>query len=554
MPNLFGRTSPFDEAVDKICDIGTENDDWQLIMNLCDTVNTTQNGCRNMVKAILKKIKNADHYQLEHAVTLLDACVNNCNRPFHLELCARDHLNELKQYLLKNRTSTRGTNALKESMVKWSKAFGEDPQLYLLSVTIVQLKGEGVIFPSDVGNAPPVNTPTPAQSNSARQEESEEEMIKKAIELSLKESQGKSASGSSSNTAASSSIYPTFTADKPLATDRELYKVKALYDFEAAEENEITFKTGDVISVTDNSDQNWWKGRTTGSSGLFPANFVTKHLDSPPTPEVLPSAKIEPVKVTEVNPQQIDLLLEMLRKADATVTNEEEDKFIAELEEQVAQQEPLITAEYNRLKDKHGKLESINDDMSRVVGLFHKLLKEAPAMAPAPAPQPIQYSYHPQSMVPPLHHQNPQMAPGGGVRHYAPPEGQYQNQYANSYHQQPTNGQGPPPPSQQQHPPQQQQQQHPQQQPPPPHTSYPSQTPPPSYQQQAGGQQPGPQNMESDPAHFQPMYPGQPGGMQRMPPPPMYSQQPPPTTYNTPQQPNIAHVSPMAQNGPNSIQ
>ena len=41
----------------------------------------------------------------------------------------------------------------------------------------------------------------------------------------------------------------------------------------------------------------------------------------------------------------------MLRKADATVTNEEEDKFIAELEESVAQQEPLIDVEFNRTKE-----------------------------------------------------------------------------------------------------------------------------------------------------------------------------------------------------------
>ena len=154
MPNLFGARSPFEDAVDKICGIGAENDDWQLIMNLCDSVNTTQNGPKMIAKTLMKKMKNADPLQLNHAVTLLDACVNNCSRPFHLELCARDNLNELKQYLLKNRSSTRGITSLKEAMVKWSKAFGEDPQLYLLSVTIVTLKGEGVSFPSDVGNAP----------------------------------------------------------------------------------------------------------------------------------------------------------------------------------------------------------------------------------------------------------------------------------------------------------------------------------------------------------------------------------------------------------------
>ena len=52
--------------------------------------------------------------------------------------------------------------------------------------------------------------------------------------------------------------------------------VKALFDHEGEDEDELNFAIGDVIEVIDQSDEGWWRGRFNGAEGLFPANYVEK--------------------------------------------------------------------------------------------------------------------------------------------------------------------------------------------------------------------------------------------------------------------------------------
>lgn len=56
--------------------------------------------------------------------------------------------------------------------------------------------------------------------------------------------------------------------------NKELYKARALYEYQAADETELSFNADDIISVTNAEDSGWWEGHLNGKSGLFPANYV----------------------------------------------------------------------------------------------------------------------------------------------------------------------------------------------------------------------------------------------------------------------------------------
>ncbi|KAK9501941.1 hypothetical protein O3M35_012570 [Rhynocoris fuscipes] len=52
-------------------------------------------------------------------------------------------------------------------------------------------------------------------------------------------------------------------------------RAEALYDYQAADETEISFDPGDIITHIDQIDAGWWQGLgPDGTFGLFPANYV----------------------------------------------------------------------------------------------------------------------------------------------------------------------------------------------------------------------------------------------------------------------------------------
>ncbi|XP_015921768.1 growth factor receptor-bound protein 2 [Parasteatoda tepidariorum] len=58
---------------------------------------------------------------------------------------------------------------------------------------------------------------------------------------------------------------------------KEEYLVQALYDFRPQESGELELRRGDVITVLNRSDKNWWKGKIGTKKGIFPATYVTPY-------------------------------------------------------------------------------------------------------------------------------------------------------------------------------------------------------------------------------------------------------------------------------------
>ncbi|XP_043527511.1 signal transducing adapter molecule 1 [Frieseomelitta varia] len=396
---LFQTSSPFDADVEKATSEKNISIEWGNMLDICDKVGTSTQNAKDCLRSITKRLNSPDPHIVMQALTLLDVCVINCGKTFHLEIASRDFENELKKLI--HHSEPKIAEKMRELLKKWAENdFKTDPQLNLIPSFYNKLKHEGYDFTSTSDT--PKRTSILSKDPNVVTNSQEEEDIAKAIELSLKESKAHSQASSSHSSPASNkytSLYPNVSSALGASSSSEGRKVRALYDFEAAEDNELTFFAGEIINILDDSDPNWWKGSNQTGEGLFPSNFVTADLSMEPeqftklehsnkkmvqfAEEVeVKTVKREPEVVeVEIDERKMDRLLHLLHEADPQCDNSDPQEML-DLEEQVTAMGPLIDAALEKVDRRHAQLTQLSSDLVDALNLYHTLMREPPPPTP----------------------------------------------------------------------------------------------------------------------------------------------------------------------------
>ncbi|XP_071390928.1 TOM1-like protein 2 isoform X5 [Centroberyx affinis] len=108
MEFLLGNpySTPVGQCIERATDGGLQNEDWTLNMEICDIINETEEGPKDAVRALKKRLSgNKNYREVMLALTVLETCVKNCGHRFHVQVANRDFIDGVLVKIISPKTN-----------------------------------------------------------------------------------------------------------------------------------------------------------------------------------------------------------------------------------------------------------------------------------------------------------------------------------------------------------------------------------------------------------------------------------------------------------------
>lgn len=169
MATIFGVSlnpfsTPVGEKIELATDGGLASENWSLNMEICDMINDTEEGPKDAVKAIRKRLlQNAgkNHKIIMYTLTVLETCVKNCGKRFHVLVCSKEFSQDLIKLIgPKNDPPTIVQEKVLSLIQSWADAFRNQPDLQGVYLVYRELRQKGIEFPmTNLDTMAPIHTP-----------------------------------------------------------------------------------------------------------------------------------------------------------------------------------------------------------------------------------------------------------------------------------------------------------------------------------------------------------------------------------------------------------
>uniref|UniRef100_A0A8C2PY83 Target of myb1 like 2 membrane trafficking protein n=1 Tax=Cyprinus carpio TaxID=7962 RepID=A0A8C2PY83_CYPCA len=165
MEFLLGNpySTPVGQCIERATDGSLQSEDWALNMEICDIINETEDGPKDAIKAVKKRLNgNKNYREVMLTLTVLETCVKNCGYRFHALVTTRDFIDGVLVKIIspKNNPPAIVQDKVLALVQAWADAFRSSPDLTGVVHVYEEMKRKGIEFPqSDLETLSPIHTP-----------------------------------------------------------------------------------------------------------------------------------------------------------------------------------------------------------------------------------------------------------------------------------------------------------------------------------------------------------------------------------------------------------
>ncbi|CAI5755697.1 unnamed protein product [Candida verbasci] len=301
-----------DNLINKATDPTLTSDNWQYILDVCDKISSDPELQTKSAISILKdKLSTRDANVILRSLSLLIAIAENCGSRMKQEIASKSFLQDsLIKKLDDKKLHITVKYKIIEVLQQLYHSFQNDPSLKPMTDAYNKAKSEyPQYFKQIQGPSKPAK-----QERTQQDKNKEDEELQRVLKLSLQEyEREQNIKKDHLNKPLPETTEEEEEKEEEEQTVATVSKVRALYDLISYEQDELSFRKGDVITVIESVYRDWWRGSLPdGKIGIFPLNYVTPIINK--SPQELTKELNQEDHLLNVEQKKVDKLLHLLNQ------------------------------------------------------------------------------------------------------------------------------------------------------------------------------------------------------------------------------------------------